>query len=136
MVGVDDVAGFEGCEAGAELLDVVVDQALGERRRRAGVQVAQRDAGVELDAVGIVRVRAPGHQLHAVAERGKRFRLGAFDNVHAAGVPRPGHRRRRGVHGDEGDPEGARHAVSIVARWIPVPRSVRERAAVRGRMTQ
>ena len=106
---MQDVVGLQPCQGGRELLDVAVDQALGQPLRRSARQVPQPDARTDLGHVRLIGVAAPGDQVDAVPKGGQRERLVVLDHVHAPGVARSGKVGGRGVHRNERDAKGLGH---------------------------
>lgn len=90
----------EGAQLGGEVL--LVESLVGAR-----VDVADQDAGGELDGGREVRGRRAREDLHLDVDRGEALRELDDVDVHAAGVAGAGLVERGGVHGEHGDAAGA-----------------------------
>jgi len=86
VVRVHQVEAVERAEIGAELVDVLIDLALGQRRLGAGGDVVDDESVVEGLGVGLVRRGATREELDMGARPLKGLRERPDEDVHPAGI--------------------------------------------------
>jgi hypothetical protein len=86
VVGMEDVEVSQVRQALAELRDVLLVIAFGQRMRGAGIHKTQAEAIPERHNGRVGRRRSPRDDVDLVPERGQGLRLVQHDHVHAAGI--------------------------------------------------